>query len=67
MIDLMQRLSNYLFPPAFGKGDGWNSDPVRCVDGEWGFYDETWSNWHGGYTSEAQARRGLQKYCDECL
>lgn len=44
-----------------------NPDPVRCVDGEWGFYEEDWATWHGGHASEASARQELGVYCREVL
>lgn len=42
-------------------------DPVECRMGDWGFWDETWSDWRGGYTSEAEARMALRDYCTDFL
>lgn len=44
-----------------------NSDPVECRDGDWGFWDEVWSNWTGGFNSEAEARMALRDYCTDAL
>ena len=45
----------------------YNPDPVRYENGQWGFYDETWSEWHGPYVSEKAARAALAKYCRDVL
>jgi hypothetical protein len=40
------------------------SDPVgRCGESDHGFWDESWSHWHGGYADEAAARAALAEYC----
>lgn len=40
------------------------SDPVgRCGESDWGFWDETWIHWHGGYADEAEARAKFAEYC----
>lgn len=44
-----------------------NPDPVRFLDGEWGFYEEDWATWHGGHACEASARQALSVYCREVL
>lgn len=42
------------------------SDPVENHGTYgWGFWDETWSVWHGGYADEAAARAGLDAYAKE--
>ena len=38
------------------------ADPVGRIGDDWGFWDETWSYWHGGHVSEAAAREGLAAY-----
>lgn len=43
------------------------SDPVRFENDKWGFWDETWSHWEGGYATEEEARRALANYCREVL
>jgi hypothetical protein len=37
--------------------------PVGSIGDDWGFWDETWSHWYGGYGSEAFARDALSVYC----
>jgi hypothetical protein len=44
-----------------------NSNPVRCIDGDWGFYEEDWATWHGGYNSEAEANEAIAAYCRDVL
>lgn len=41
-----------------------NSDPVQQG---WFFWDETWSNAHGPFEAEEEAREGLKKYAIEEL
>lgn len=38
------------------------TDPVGRHGDDWGFWDETWADWHGGFDDEAQARAGLKAY-----
>ena len=38
------------------------SDPVGRIGNDWGFWDETWSNWHGGFADEPAARAGVRAY-----
>jgi len=39
------------------------SDPVgRHGESDWGFWDECWLHWHGGYADEAEARTKLAEY-----
>jgi len=42
-------------------------DPVEQHDDGWGYWDETWSDWHGGFKTEADARADLKRYCKEVL
>lgn len=44
-------------------------DPVAFEQDSltWGFWDETWSEWTGGYASEADARAALKEYCEKYL
>ena len=37
-------------------------DPVHEENGQWYFYDETWSDRLGPYESEKKARRKLKEY-----
>lgn len=37
-------------------------DPVGRIGNDWGFWDEVWSNWHGGADDEAGARAALELY-----
>jgi hypothetical protein len=40
------------------------ADPVgRHGEADWGFWDESWSHWHGGYADETEARTKLAEYC----
>lgn len=43
------------------------SDPIDCLDGDWGYWDETWCNRHGEYSNEAEAREALQNYITNVL
>lgn len=38
------------------------SDPVGRIGDDHGFWDETWSNWHGGYADEDAARTACIAY-----
>ena len=38
------------------------SDPVGTIEGDWGFWDETWSDWHGGHADETAARAACSEY-----
>lgn len=38
------------------------ADPVGRIGDDWGFWDETWSHWHGGFADETAARAGLGAY-----
>jgi hypothetical protein len=42
-----------------------NSNPVRYdpTFSEWGYWDETWTFWTGGFDSEEAARKALREYC----
>lgn len=44
-------------------------DPVEYRNDrhEWGFWDETWSTWHGGFQTEEAARKGLEHYVEHYL
>ena len=39
-------------------------NPVRFDDvrNQWGFWDETWTDFHGGFTSRSAATKGLIAY-----
>lgn len=38
------------------------TDPVRYEDGQWGFYDETWTEFNMGFKTESEARAAQEKY-----
>lgn len=44
-------------------------DPVYvdAMTGLWYFFEETWSNYHGPFTTEDDARRSLRQYCEAVL
>lgn len=42
-------------------------DPVYREWGKWYFYDETWTDTHGPFEDEEQAREALAQYCKEFL
>ncbi len=44
-----------------------SSDPVFHEKDSWWFYDETWSNQHGPYVTEAEARTELTRYAREIV
>lgn len=46
----------------FVKASDKESDPVGRIGDDWGFWDEVWSNWHGGFADEPAAREGLKAY-----
>ena len=41
-----------------------SNDPIEYneEDNTWGFWDETWSHYYGGYETEALARSALREY-----
>ena len=46
---------------------GHNPDPVRFEDGAWYWWDETWSDRTGPYTTRKLAEKACTKYCKEFL
>ena len=42
-------------------------DPVHEEDGKWYFWDETWSERHGPYNTEEEARAAIKDYIDNYL
>lgn len=46
----------------FVKASNDEADPVGRIGDDWGFWDETWSHWHGGHQNETQARGALKAY-----
>lgn len=54
LAEFVRRLDE--FPPSSG-------DPVMKDESGWWFYDETWADRHGPYTTEAIARDQLKLYC----
>lgn len=54
--------------PVFTPATDEPGDPVgRQGPNDWGFWDEVWSNWQGGYNSEAEARMALRDYVTDAL
>tara|TARA_B100000953_G_scaffold176524_1_gene145428 strand:- start:200 stop:454 length:255 start_codon:yes stop_codon:yes gene_type:complete len=53
--------------PDFVRASDKTSDPVGQYKGDWGFWDECWCDWHGGYADEAAARQGLAEYVQHVL
>lgn len=53
--------------PDFVRASESTSDPIGRYKGDWGFWDECWCDWHGGYADEAAARRGLAEYVQDVL
>ena len=47
---------------AFVRASERESDPVGRIGDDWGFYDETWIDWHGGFADETAARAGCAAY-----
>lgn len=47
---------------TFVKASANEADPVGRIGDDWGFWDETWSHWHGGSADEAGARAALAQY-----
>jgi len=50
--------------PRFVKASGDRADPVGSIGADWGFWDETWSHWYGGYDDEGGARDACREYAD---
>lgn len=48
-------------------GDTFMNDPVHKEKDGWYFWDETWADRIGPYTTEEEAREQLEKYCGEFL
>lgn len=48
--------------PKFVRASNDEADPVGRLGDDWGFWDETWADWHGGHADEAEARQGLREY-----
>jgi hypothetical protein len=42
-------------------------DPVHFDNGSWWFWNETWSERHGPYASETEARTAVNAYAKEFL
>jgi hypothetical protein len=50
--------------PGFVRASDRASDPVGRIGDDHGFWDETWSTWHGGHADEADARAACKRYAD---
>ncbi len=48
--------------PQFVRASDDLSDPIGHIGPDWGFWNETWSDWHGGYANEGAARAALAAY-----
>ena len=46
----------------FVRASNDDSDPVGRIGDDWGFWNEVWADWYGGYADEAAARAGLSAY-----
>ena len=46
----------------FMRASDRESDPVGRIGADHGFWDETWSTWHGGHADEAAARAACAEY-----
>lgn len=44
--------------------DDFSKDPIECLNGGWGFWDETWGHWYGPYENEMAARSALREYAE---
>ena len=53
--------------PGFTRASENTGDPVGRRGDDWGFWDECWCDWHGGYADEAAARSGLANYVANVL
>lgn len=42
-------------------------DPIHEHNGQWYFWDETWVDRYGPYSTEKEARKMFQAYCENCL
>jgi S-formylglutathione hydrolase FrmB len=40
---------------------------IEYMNNGWGFWDETWIDFHGGYATEAEANAALRHYCTHYL
>lgn len=71
-VDLMGAIGGHDFAKAESpewvparpgnKGDPVGYFPEKDGLKNWGFWDETWSNWRGGFPNEDRARIGLEQY-----
>jgi hypothetical protein len=57
-------MSELPYTPADSGREG---DPVGHIGDDWGFWDEVWCNWNGGYSNEKEAREALSIYVKEVL
>lgn len=48
--------------PRFVRASDRSSDPVGSIGTDWGFWDETWSTWHGGHADKAAAYAACSAY-----
>ncbi len=53
--------------PKFVRASDNEADPVGRISDDWGFWDETWSSWHGGFADQASAREGCAQYARDVL
>lgn len=40
-------------------------DPIEYINGQWYFWDETWSHTYGPYETEEEARRQMNYYIND--
>ena len=50
--------------PEFVSASRRPSDPVGRIGDDHGFWDETWTTWHGGHADEAAARAACRSYAE---
>ncbi|AXK43860.1 hypothetical protein [Erythrobacter aureus] len=53
--------------PEFVSATGRDGDPVGRIGDDWGFWDEVWCDWHGGFADKASAEKGLSDYVRDVL
>jgi hypothetical protein len=47
----------------FVKASDAPSDPVGRIGDDWGFWEENWADWNGGYADEPSARAACREHC----
>lgn len=60
LLEIMEELGALDYPKE--EIEEWSSDPVRCEDDQWWFYDELWVDRFGPFEFESVARSELAAY-----